>query len=85
MDHLSSLSVLLLRTTRSSTTFKRLAKLAPSGITPIFVSHNSGRESFLTHFRTASQYCDGLRGAFVLYDPDDPHKDLYDVDDGMSF
>ncbi|KAG6872384.1 hypothetical protein C0995_010136 [Termitomyces sp. Mi166 len=29
----------------------------------------------------ATQYCDGLRGVFVIYDPDDPYKDLYDVDD----
>ncbi|KAI9450886.1 Cupredoxin, partial [Lactarius psammicola] len=27
------------------------------------------------------QYCDGLRGALVIYDPDDPHSDLYDIDD----
>ncbi|KAH9059155.1 laccase [Lactarius vividus] len=32
-----------------------------------------------SHFR--AQYCDGLRGALVIYDPDDPHGDLYDVDD----
>ncbi|THU88238.1 laccase [Dendrothele bispora CBS 962.96] len=32
-----------------------------------------------SHFRT--QYCDGLRGPFVVYDPEDPHADLYDVDD----
>jgi hypothetical protein len=25
---------------------------------------------------------DGLRGPLVIYDPEDPHKDLYDVDDG---
>ncbi|KAG6853590.1 hypothetical protein C0991_002996 [Blastosporella zonata] len=29
----------------------------------------------------ATQYCDGLRGAFVVYDPNDPYKSLYDVDD----
>ncbi|KAJ7079894.1 hypothetical protein C8R44DRAFT_895572 [Mycena epipterygia] len=26
----------------------------------------------------------GLRGPLVVYDPDDPHLDLYDVDDGWS-
>ena len=31
------------------------------------------------HYKT--QYCDGLRGAIVIYDPDDPNKSLYDVDD----
>lgn len=29
------------------------------------------------------QYCDGLRGAFIIEDPDDPQRHLYDVDDGM--
>ncbi|KAJ7896634.1 laccase [Mycena olivaceomarginata] len=27
------------------------------------------------------QYCDGLRGPLVVYDTDDPHASLYDVDD----
>ncbi|KAG6901250.1 hypothetical protein C0995_014627, partial [Termitomyces sp. Mi166 len=26
-------------------------------------------------------YCDGLRGAFIVYDPHDPYKRLYHVDD----
>lgn len=34
------------------------------------------------HSHLATQYCDGLRGPLVVYDPDDPNKDLYDVDDG---
>jgi iron transport multicopper oxidase len=33
-----------------------------------------------SHFQ--NQYCDGLRGALVVYDPDDPHLKRYDVDDG---
>jgi len=33
------------------------------------------------HSHLSTQYCDGLRGAFVVYDPDDPLKHLYDVDD----
>jgi iron transport multicopper oxidase len=28
------------------------------------------------------QYCDGLRGVFIIEDPDDPQRYLYDVDDG---
>ncbi|KAJ7593844.1 Cupredoxin [Mycena floridula] len=27
------------------------------------------------------RYCDGLRGPLVIYDDNDPHKNLYDVDD----
>ena len=33
-----------------------------------------------SHFK--NQYCDGLRGPLVVYDENDPHRDLYDVDDG---
>ncbi|KAJ7613030.1 laccase 6 [Roridomyces roridus] len=33
------------------------------------------------HSHLSTQYCDGLRGAFVVYDPNDPLKYLYDVDD----
>ena len=35
-----------------------------------------------SHFQ--NQYCDGLRGAMVVYDPEDPHRRLYDIDDGES-
>ncbi|OBZ74795.1 Laccase-2 [Grifola frondosa] len=37
--------------------------------------------TFWYHSHLATQYCDGLRGAFVVYDPYDPLKSLYDVDD----
>ncbi|PPQ63102.1 hypothetical protein CVT24_005813 [Panaeolus cyanescens] len=37
--------------------------------------------TFWYHSHLSTQYCDGLRGAFVVYDPYDPHKHLYDVDD----
>ncbi|KAK7032591.1 hypothetical protein VNI00_012854 [Paramarasmius palmivorus] len=43
------------------------------------VPHQSGTYWYHSHFR--AQYCDGLRGPLVIYDPNDPHKDLYDVDD----
>ncbi|KAG5722008.1 Laccase-1 [Termitomyces sp. T112] len=36
--------------------------------------------TFWYHSHLSTQYCDGLRGVFVIYDPNDPHKDLYDVD-----
>lgn len=38
--------------------------------------------SFWYHSHYSTQYCDGLRGPIVVYDPADPHADLYDVDDG---
>ncbi|KAG9318181.1 multicopper oxidase-domain-containing protein [Chiua virens] len=39
----------------------------------------SGTYWYHSHF--SSQYCDGLRGPLVIYDPADPHKPLYDIDD----
>ncbi|KAH8827883.1 laccase 2 [Flagelloscypha sp. PMI_526] len=33
------------------------------------------------HSHIGLQYCDGLRGPFVIYDRDDPHRSLYDIDD----
>ncbi|KAL0069278.1 hypothetical protein AAF712_003643 [Marasmius tenuissimus] len=37
--------------------------------------------TFWYHSHHRAQYCDGLRGAMVVYDPYDPYKKLYDVDD----
>ncbi|EIN05347.1 laccase [Punctularia strigosozonata HHB-11173 SS5] len=37
--------------------------------------------TFWYHSHLSTQYCDGLRGAFIVYDPNDPHASLYDVDD----
>ena len=34
------------------------------------------------HSHYQAQYCDGLRGALVIYDPNDPHRRLYDIDNG---
>jgi iron transport multicopper oxidase len=32
------------------------------------------------HSHYQAQYCDGLRGALVIYDPNDPQAGLYDID-----
>ncbi|KAI0078079.1 laccase [Panus rudis PR-1116 ss-1] len=37
--------------------------------------------TFWYHSHLGLQYCDGLRGAFIVYDPQDPQASLYDVDD----
>ncbi|KAJ6491906.1 TvLac7 [Mycena sanguinolenta] len=37
--------------------------------------------TFWYHSHLSTQYCDGLRGPLVVYDPHDPAKHLYDVDD----
>lgn len=36
------------------------------------------------HSHLSTQYCDGLRGPFVVYDPNDPQASLYDFDDGKD-
>ncbi|KAG5641835.1 Acyl-coenzyme A oxidase 2, partial [Asterophora parasitica] len=41
-------------------------------------NHQAGTYWYHSHFST--QYCDGLRGPFVVYDDNDPHRGLYDVD-----
>ncbi|EJD00074.1 laccase [Fomitiporia mediterranea MF3/22] len=33
------------------------------------------------HAHLSTQYCDGLRGPLIIHDPEDPHANLYDVDD----
>ena len=41
---------------------------------------SQGTYWYHSHFQ--AQYCDGVRGALVIYDPDDPQRTLYDVDNG---
>ena len=38
--------------------------------------------TFWYHSHYGVQYCDGLRGPFVVYDPNDPLAQMYDIDDG---
>ncbi|PCH36517.1 multicopper oxidase [Wolfiporia cocos MD-104 SS10] len=40
--------------------------------------------TFWYHSHEGVQYCDGLRGPLIIYDPDDPHAHLYDVDDDST-
>ncbi|KAH9963699.1 laccase [Lactifluus volemus] len=42
----------------------------------------TGTYWYHSHFK--AQYCDGLRGPLVIYDPNDPHKDQYDIDDAST-
>ncbi|KAF8474376.1 laccase 1 [Russula ochroleuca] len=37
--------------------------------------------TFWYHSHYSNQYCDGLRGPLIIYDPEDPQKYLYDCDD----
>nr|AFE48785.1 yellow laccase [Stropharia aeruginosa] len=40
--------------------------------------------TFWYHSHDSTQYCDGLRGALVVYDPNDPYKPQYDFDDDST-
>ncbi|KAJ7488979.1 laccase 3 [Mycena latifolia] len=37
--------------------------------------------TFWYHSHLSTQSCDGLRGPLIIYDPNDPHRHLYDIDD----
>jgi Multicopper oxidase len=54
--------------------------------TTFHTNHAIGQAgTFWYHSHISTQYCDGLRGPLVVYDPQDPHADLYDIDDGQHF
>ncbi|KAG2743690.1 multicopper oxidase [Suillus brevipes Sb2] len=40
--------------------------------------------TFWYHSHYSVQYCDGLRGPLVIYDPQDPMAHMYDVDDAST-
>ncbi|KAJ6615632.1 laccase [Mycena sp. CBHHK59/15] len=40
--------------------------------------------TFWYHSHLSTQYCDGLRGPLIIYDPQDPQQYLYDVDDAST-
>lgn len=84
VPHLS-LSVLLYQRSPSNITFRSLAKryrpsLLQSDVDVLTWTRFQGTYWYHSHFR--NQYCDGLRGALIIEDPDDPQRYLYDVDNG---
>ncbi|KAH0836904.1 laccase [Lanmaoa asiatica] len=46
------------------------------------VQNQSGTFWYHSHYNL--QYCDGLRGPIVIYDPQDPYRYMYDVDDNST-
>ncbi|KAK7464216.1 Laccase-1 [Stygiomarasmius scandens] len=57
----------------------------PPNVTFHYAFDTAGQTgNYWYHSHLSTQYCDGLRGAFIVYDPDDPLKDLYDVDDDST-
>ncbi|KAG8723079.1 laccase [Ceratobasidium sp. 395] len=60
----------------------KLALLQKTGQRLIPLDQQTG--TFWYHSHLSSQYVDGLRGALVIYDPQDPQRNLYDVDDATT-
>ena len=72
---LESLNALLFLAIRSSTNSKSQTRQEHFGTIHIMVSFKGLIYIELkTISRSATQYCDGLRGVFVVYDPNDPYK-----------
>ncbi|KZS91064.1 Coriolopsis Gallica laccase collected At 8.98 Kev [Sistotremastrum niveocremeum HHB9708] len=47
--------------------------------------HTAGQTgTYWYHSHMKNQYCDGLRGPLVVYDPQDPFRHLYDIDDAST-
>lgn len=84
MEVHSSINVPLYRARTSYTSFRLSGKrycVPPSHAVQLnLIAALQGTYWYHSHFQ--AQYCDGLRGPLVIYDPDDPQANLYDVDDG---
>ncbi|KAF7352280.1 Multicopper oxidase/laccase [Mycena venus] len=57
-----------------------LYDFTPSGQTLAYISGFAQAGTYWYHSHLSTQYIDGLRGPLIIYDPEDPHKLLYDVD-----
>ncbi|KAH8833988.1 laccase [Flagelloscypha sp. PMI_526] len=61
--------------------FVNQCPIAPGHTYTYDIPLNGQAGTFWYHSHLESQYIDGLKGALVIYDPEDPHLSLYDVDD----
>ncbi|KAH9915687.1 Cupredoxin [Fomitopsis serialis] len=78
--HINVKNYLTNATMDTSTTVHGYAMSHPSGDSFEYkfkVPDQAG--TFWYHSHEGLQYCDGLRGPLIVYDPHDPHKHLYDV------
>ena len=67
------------------TAFVTQCPLKPNGSVLHTFNARNQAGTFWYHSHLSAQYCDGLRGPLVIYDPDDPLKYMYDVDDRASW
>jgi iron transport multicopper oxidase len=54
---------------------------------PFFYDFNAQNQTgtYWYHSHYGVQYCDGLRGPLIIYDPDDPYRSSYDINDGVCY
>ncbi|KIJ55074.1 multicopper oxidase [Sphaerobolus stellatus SS14] len=58
--------------------------IAPGHAYTYDIPLNGQSGTFWYHSHLSTQYVDGLRGALVVYDDEDPNRSLYDVDDATT-
>ncbi|KIJ55075.1 multicopper oxidase [Sphaerobolus stellatus SS14] len=58
--------------------------IAPGHSYTYDISLNGQSGTFWYHSHLSTQYVDGLRGALVVYDNEDPNRSLYDIDDAST-
>ncbi|KAF9450464.1 multicopper oxidase [Macrolepiota fuliginosa MF-IS2] len=61
--------------------FVNACPIAPESSYTYTVPLGSQAGTFWYHSELSVQYVDGFRGPLIIYDPEDPHNSLYDVDD----
>ncbi|KAF9443157.1 multicopper oxidase, partial [Macrolepiota fuliginosa MF-IS2] len=61
--------------------FVNACPIAPEDSYTYTVPLGSQAGTFWYHSELSVQYVDGFRGPLIIYDPEDPHRSLYDVDD----
>lgn len=76
---LESLNVQLFLKIRSCTNLVSQTRQERIGTIHIIVSSFNFLERLKVICCAVTQYCDGLRGPLIIYDPDDPFKSLYVV------
>nr|AFA35114.1 laccase [Flammulina velutipes] len=70
--------------TEDGPAFVNQCPVAPGHSYTYDIPLNGQAGTYWYHSHLASQYVDGLRGALIVYDPEDPHLSLYDVDDAST-
>ncbi|KAG7451504.1 laccase [Guyanagaster necrorhizus] len=66
------------------TSFVTQCPIAPNTSFTYNVDTGNQAGTFLYRSGLGVQYVDGLRGPLIIYDPEDPHLNLYDVDDDST-